>query len=234
MFKDESGGIIVEASISFVIFVGFLASLISLINIITLYARVEFAVVQIATEVQGYTYILDRSSFYETHDNFKDVMEDDSELVVSVFDAIGEISNTDVMDSSFDVSDLQENVDTIVDAVLTPYDLFKSFVKYTVNEGESMLSSFITETILKSMMKRYLEVQNMSFSTSKSANDYLLSKAVIDGINGIDFSSSSLVDDDRIIKIVAKYDIEHRFALFPVPINVSLVNSASARCFIGN
>lgn len=245
--RGEEGMMVVEAVISFTIFIMVSMTIVYLINIFTIHNKIQFAINSAAHEIASYSYLYEVLGI---RDGNKQIVNDGDPYVSNIDNTV-----TQVVDSMNKIQGLYSNFNSTASSIQN-MDLDPSSINSTYNQlkqlksdaGSTVESVKKSAADLKSLFSDgngllagiiYLgayeaqyEVKSMIGSAAasaltqkylksdtKSADRYLQQCGVIDGYDGLDFSGSTLFADSdmRIIDIVVEYDIDLGFARLVLP-----------------
>ena len=261
----ESGMMVVEAVIGFTTFLIVCLTIIFLINIFMLHNRIQFAINSAAHEIAAYSYIYDAFGVRDADrtvnkdgEKYTKPIDDTSTQVVDTFNklqqtysdlsgATEEIKTIDKL-SPDKLQNIYDSVDNLKNSAADTYESAKQSaisVKNLFSDGNALLAGLIymgesgASYLLKrgmgtaaawGMTKKYLE------TSTQSADEYLRSFGVQDGYEGLDFSGSTLFNDDdyRVIDIVVEYDVDLSFASLVLPYSsVHIIQRVSLGGWVG-
>ena len=218
MRKDESGYIVVETVGSFTLFVLLIASILSLVNIATLQARVHYALTQTAETLSMYSYTLEvtgvaghlanlnrnannvRVEADTFKSNFDDLMNAMQSFGNGHFDPVGVVQvakNTGGQVGGWIKNTANDPKKTIGQILCVPLDDWRN--------------AAAAKVLLTPMVERYLS------NGEQSGDAYLRSVNVVDGMDGLTFDGSVIIDSNGDVVIVARYDVEYTFGALPLP-----------------
>jgi hypothetical protein len=225
MSKDEHGYIVVETTISFMLFVLLNLSILSLINIVTVQARIHYAMTQAAETISMYTYTLDAMGVAD-HLVTSAQKAEKAESEINTFKS--NVNSVISALESLDISGLYTAGQTTYSQVSSfagsvqddPEGMLQLFLNYGVQEGLDILF----EQAVRPLVGRYLTNGEMS------GDEYLTAAHVVGGLSGLDFNDFDLLDlkttssnDSRFltgdgdVKLVVKYKIDYTFGALPLP-----------------
>ncbi|MEG1752775.1 MAG: leucine-rich repeat domain-containing protein [Christensenella sp.] len=234
MRKDEKGSVVVEAVLTFTVFILVMAALVSIISVALLYMRMQFALTNTASELSTYSYVYSRfTSIKEGHDNIKSLSEDAKGLIEQVGDLQGSLDGLAQGDINFDsLTEAAKNEEALAailgDIAENPLAMFQSFIALA---GESIFSE--GKTLLLKAISRPILAKNLDFDASPvggphiDADTYLKGMGVKGGIMGISFDKSKLFDDEnnKVIDIVVEYEM--KIPMSPFPLVATMINRAA-------
>lgn len=232
--KEESGMIVVEAVLSFTIFIVVVSAIVYLITIFTLHNKIQFAINSAAHELASYTYLYQAVGL---RDADKGIAADGEKYVGAIDDTANQIADTlnqieklkgDITDiSEFNPSQIQEtlndleaagssgseSVNKVVNLVSNPNDLMVGVIYMAVDAATTAAKRAFAGAAATIASKKYLT------QGDSDADTYLRNMGVKDGYAGLDFSNSTMFcDDDRkLIDIVVEYDVDLGFAKMLIP-----------------
>ncbi len=232
----ENGMMVVEAVLSFTIFVMVVAAIIYLTTIFMLHNRIQFALNSAAHELASYSYVYQalgiRSKSLQIKEDGSKYVEDIDSTATQVVDTLNKVESlkdraesTDI--ESLDVSDIQSawnDVKSTVDSGKASYNKIKNLVTNPKNllVGVIYMAGDLADTGLKTVFATYaaMGLTQKYLSTDKqTADEYLKSMGVKEGYNGLDFSGSSVFCDEsmQLIDLVVEYDIDLSFVKLIIP-----------------
>lgn len=232
----EEGMLTVEAVLSLVPFILVILGIVSFINIFAVHNKVQYAMHQMGNELSAYTYfyealgvraadlglktdidkqtepldrtLADLSEFLEQVGKFEDDLSGISKGSSSVSGTIESGKNT--------VNKGQQLANSAGELMSDPKALLRSIVYLGIEKGEQKAKIFLLGLISNGMFEIYLD-ESFAKYRPMSADEYLTSYGVKNGLKGLDFGNSRFFSDDeyRMIDLVVEYDIEvYFFKLF--------------------
>lgn len=239
--KNESGMITVEAVLSLVPFILVVLGIISFTNIYLVHNKIQYALYEAGSDLSAYTYLYQATGLRTADLGLKNDIDKNTEQLNSTISQIQDFMGK-VEDSKKAISNVQsggwsngyENgkqayetgkeslesgknaASSIRDTLSDPKELLCGLVFKGIELGEDALKGAFAELLANGMIEIYLD-QSFLDSRPQSADEWLKSFGVKDGLSGLDFSKSEFLMDDnyRMIDIVAEYDIEvYCFKLF--------------------
>lgn len=209
--KDNSGSIVVEASISLIAFIVMLVSIISLINIFIVHNRIQFAINASANQIAAYSYLYHMSSVGEA----RATLAADGAPYIANLNKVknGITALQSVMNSSSDYTfdDLYSDASDIATGAETltkdPYSVLIG----GAYDGAMKLEQFAEDEALAGLSK-YLTRQYIA-PGELDADTYLNRYHVKGGYNGLKFSKSTFThesgNDEKVIVIVdVTYEVD--------------------------
>lgn len=233
---------VVEAVLSFTVFISAVAAIIYLTTIFTLHNRIQFAINSTAHELAAYSYIYQalgiRGAGQQIESDgapYVGAIDDTAAQVADTMNKIagleGSMSNAQSsletlspseIQQSFrelgqDVSDAYTSANASVSKVTqlfsNPNDLLVGVIYMAAEAGAVGVKGGLASFAAKGMTEKYLSVGETS------ADEYLIGMGVSEGYAGLDFSGSTMFcdSDRRLIDIVVEYDIDLAFLHLIVP-----------------
>ncbi len=232
--ENESGMMVVEAVLSFTVFIMVVSAIVYLITIFTLHNKVQFAINSAAHEMASYTYLYQASGLRDVD---REIASDGEKYVGAIDDAADQIADTlnkieslksdaqnveqlDAAQIRKTLEDLKaagssskESVNKVVGLVSNPNDLMVGVIYMAFNAAEVAVKSLFANAAAAVATKKYLE------QGGKDADAYLRGMGVTDGYAGLDFSKSSMFCDvdNKLIDIVVEYDVDLVFVKLLIP-----------------
>ena len=238
----ESGMMVVEAVLSFTVFVVTVAAIVYLITIFMLHNRIQFAINSAAHELASYSYIYqvlgirgagqqvesDGAAYVGAIDNTASQLVDTLNKIenlrgsaAGVQQSVNTLSPSEIQASlqvfGQDVSDtwasVGESASQITALAKNPGDLLVGMIYMAADVAATEAKRAFATFAAKGMTEKYLAVGEAS------ADAYLRQMGVKEGYGGLDFSGSTMFcdADRRMIDIVVEYDIDLTFLQLIVP-----------------
>lgn len=235
--KKEHGSVIVEATIVLPVFFVAVLLIINLINIFSLHNRIQFAINSAAHELSSYSYILAKTGLLDAERTFEADGETYTSAIDETSDAIVTCLNS-IQTLKGDVDTLKDQVQKVEVSQQYADDLKNNLnqtnedAKQTVEDGKDATEKvkerfedpkgtvvgigFIGVEALEYMAHKQLGAEAARIFTKKyldmgemSADQYLRAYGVKDGYQGLSFSGSSVMADEKkqMIDIIVKYDV---------------------------
>lgn len=221
--RDERGSILVESTLSLVMFVGVLAFMISLIDIVCLYDRMQYAITQTANEISTYSYVYSASGLQGAHDKFKDSAAQGRENVENIFGLVDQIGGV-LGGSDHSMGTIQgvfdpdnpgyQSIEQLVD---NPQAFIKQLLSYAADDTVEQINTAVLAAMCNAMTKKYLAMDASPAGGETFAADEFLRRYHVDGT--LDFSESKLFTDKKSIDIIVRYKVKYQFALVPLPVD---------------
>ncbi len=247
MPDNESGMMIVEAVISFTVFLMVVIAIVYLINIFTLHNRIQFAINSAAHELASYTYVYQalgvRSMEQKVHSDGAPYAGAIDDTTTQVVDSLNKIQGL-YQDAEQLGNDLQEitlsqeyqdkiqgQVDNLagrIDDTVKSTQKSVQDVKNLFSDGNSLIAGIIymgasaADYAVKSVGATYAAgalTKKYLKNGDLSADAYLKSYGIEAGYGGLDFSGSTMFCDknNSIIDIVVQYDVDLSFIGLVLP-----------------
>lgn len=233
--KSENGMMVVEAVLSFTVFIMAVSAIVYLITIFTLHNKIQFAINSTAHEMASYTYLYQAAGLRDAN---KGIASDGAKYVGAIDDTANQIADTlnkietlkgdasgitelnpsqiqkTIDDLKAAGSSGKESVNKVADLVSNPNDLMVGVIYMAFSAADTGVKNLFASAAATIAVKRYL-VQG-----DKDADAYLKSMGVKDGYAGLDFSQSTMFCDEadyRLIDIVVEYDVDLAFVRLLIP-----------------
>lgn len=233
--ESENGMMVVEAVLSFTVFIMVVSAIVYLITIFTLHNKIQFAINSVAHEMASYTYLYQACGL---RDATKGVAADGEKYVGAIDDTANQIADTlnKIETLSTDaagmselnpsqiqktIDDLKavgssgkESVNKVAALVSNPNDLMVGVIYMAFSAADAGVKNVFASAAATIATKKYL-VQG-----DRDADEYLKSMGVKDGYAGLDFSHSTMFCDEgdyKLIDIVVEYDVDLSFVKLLIP-----------------
>lgn len=230
--KNEDGYIVVETTLSFMLFVLLVVSILSLINIVTVQTRVHYALTQTANELSMYSYVIETLGLTSTIKGLDRTGQEVQETIDGVINDLNTIE-TGINNLTSDTEKFFDNLDAVMGAVESlsgtaqgviedPKGTFVNVVRYGLDTAKNYA---MQEWVIRPMMEKYLA------NGDQNADEFLSGY----GISGeIDLSKSVFIDENGDITVVASYDIDYTFGMLPLPFTqIHVEQTAKTRAWLG-
>lgn len=224
---SEKGMMVVEASISFTIFIIVIVCIIYLINIFTLHNKIQFAINSAAHQLASYSYLYEavglRSGDKTVGADGEPYAQPIDDTVTQVVDSLNKIQQ---VSSDFEkLSSVTENEELSPSSVENMYNQLQQTgndvneavdsVKKSAVDLRNLLSdadALVAGVIYMGASKLTYEAKHAFGSaaawvltknylqndlSSQNADEYLKSYGISEGYNGLDFSGSSIFCDEK-------------------------------------
>ena len=245
--SSESGMMVVEAVISFTIFIMVSLLIVYLTNIFILHNKIQFAINSAAHEIASYSYLYEALSLREGEQTIK---EDGSAYVQPIDDTTKEVLDTlnKMQETGDSIGGLKDSVNNIefsessINDILTQFDAVKqnadgtyqsakaaaSGLKELFSDPQHLLVGIIYlgasggSYLLKSAVgtgAAWALTGKYLTQGSLDADAYLKSHGIAEGYDGLDFGGSTLFCDDdmRLVDLVVEYDVDLTFVKLLIP-----------------
>lgn len=232
--RRDLGSVTVEATIALTIFIFAFLGVSSLSSLARAESKVQYALNQSAKELSQYMYIFYRAGLYEQSNAGNEGVKEVDELIKATGDfsemiktastdasSVSEIFNKDDVANEIGttIESLKEDATGIVEkgkalgekykavadnptAVLNGiYDVIKDSI------GSTIRSKIVAPIVGNVLMPKYLE------SNNRSADEYLEGVGVENGMSGLNFALSSIMEDGRTINLTVVYTVKYRIPL---------------------
>lgn len=221
--KDERGMIVIEAAISFTIFITVCLAIVYFINIYTVHNRIQFAINSAAKEIASCTYICealgvragmqkvqsDGSIYMENIDNTTDQVIDSLNKIQALYSngtkATENLSNFELNADS--ISSIQSSLSTLKEDAAATASSIKasaSSLKDLFSDSNGLIAGIIymMEDSVSYTLRNIVGAAAAEGLTEhylrqegQSADSYLKAYGIQDGYDGLDFSGSTLLCD---------------------------------------
>lgn len=249
--KGESGMMVVEAVLSFTVFIMAVSAIVYLITIFTLHNKVQFAINSTAHELAAYTYLYQALGIRDADravkrdgEKYVSAIDDTADQIADTLNKIetlsGDLSGTTELSPEHikqTIGDLKaagesgkESAKKVKDLVSNPNDLIVGFIYMAFDIVDAKVKNIFANAAAATMAKKYL-VQG-----DKDADAYLTGMGVEGGYAGLDFSSSTVFCDEgyRLIDIVVEYDVDLSFVRLLIPeAKLHIVQRATVAGWLG-
>lgn len=241
--KDgEQGMMVVEAVLSFTIFILVVMVILYLITIFMLHNRIQFALNSAAHELAAYSYVYEAfgirnagGTIEEDGLSYVNAIDDTTGQLVDTWNKIGALegSASGVQASIQTLSpaeihgtmkELTQNTTALANSakqsaqkvsnlVSNPNDLLVGIIYMAGDAATTAVKNAFAAAAAGGITEKYLAVGE------GSADAYLRNMGVINGIDGLDFSASTMFCDKerRWIDLVVEYDVDLGFAKILIP-----------------
>lgn len=238
--ENEKGMIVVEAVLTFTVFIMVVVAIIYLINIFIVHNKVQFAINSTAHELASYSYLYDALGVRAAE---QQIASDGNKYTAPIDE-----TTSQVIDSFNKMNTLRDNVEQTADQlqyiettqdVSQLYEQAKKVAESGQDATESINKSVSDVTNLfsdpKSLMLGviYLGASAASYETKSAgariaagamvgkyiSDEELKSYGVTNGLKGLDFSGTTMFCDEKkqLIDIVVQYDVDLEFIGFIFP-----------------
>lgn len=210
----ESGMVVVEAVLSFTIFIMAVLCIISLINVYMVHNKVQFAINSAANELTSYLYLYEVAGLHAVHndgDEYVDKLTGSAADIVDSYNKMSEvgskISGSDFSTIESDVDDLKESFDKSYSDIKNYIDNPNELLVGIIYGGYEMLENSTVGLLIRLLSAKYID------TADKDADEYLRGFGVMQGYDGLKFNRTTFLQDDdgKMIDVVVEYDMEVMF-----------------------
>ena len=219
--KNESGAIVVEATLSLTAFVFAIFTILNVVNICYIQARMGSALDSAAKEMAQYSYLYYKigadkleQKLNEGTEDARDVTTDTIDGVVGVMDSLSDAANSassgefDNMISSIEsgANNIESLYNTYGDKVANdPKQFIIGFAKMAGNEIKEEAKVYLAQVMAKGLMKK-----NLKAFDDDDADAFLKRYHVINGMDGLDFNYTALMayGSTNKIQLVCTYKVK--------------------------
>lgn len=245
MLKENKGSLTVEASLSLIVFIFAFLSILYLCKFAKAQVILQHAVNQTAKEISQYSYLTNKLGIKNDKTEGNQAIEDTDKMISEVVNLINVIStetktiedldlNRDdfIIDDYYDaikiykkydeagnvIKDSYKNIDEATDALIgsaksylsDPKALLNGFVAIAKNEiADFAISKYVAAPMSKLLVQKYLP------TNSQSSDEYLRRLGVDNGLDGLNFDTSTIFKDGSNIDITLIYRMTLSIPLFP-------------------
>lgn len=193
MRRNQDGSATIEASIALTAFIFVIVAIYLLVNFCIVQAKVSYAIDTTAKEMSQYSY------FYHVLnlDSAKQGLGDNAQEAVNAFEDLASMLNGD---KDADLGAVKSDIES---AVNNPKAFMTSLASMAAGDlWDAAQSNLVAAPLAKSMTRRHFG------SDDASANQYLESKGVVGGYDGLDFSKSKIFEGtSEKIEVVVTYTL---------------------------
>ena len=242
--KGEKGSFTVEAILSLSIFMFAFVTIVSLATIAKIESTTQYAIDQTAKEISKYTYIASRANLLvHPKDSAEATVDSIDEAVQSMYDFSDVLSSSTggngVTLNSEGLSDMLSGMSgddfkSITASAQTVYNSFAPLMSdpkgaitalaqvVAQKGGSALVSRVIAQPLCKALLPKYITQQD-------DASAVLEKMGVVNGLDGLDFSLSTFLMDQRTINVVLVYEIDVKgFGIFDQKLIVKQTASTAA------
>ena len=221
--KGEKGSFTVEAILSLSIFMFAFVTIVSLATVAKIESTTQYAIDQTAKEISKYTYIASRANLLvHPKDSAEATVDSIDEAVQSMYDFSDVLSSSTggngVTLSSEGLSDMLSGMsgDDFKSITASAQNVYNSFAPLMSDPkgaitalaqvvaqkgGSALVSRVIAQPLCKALLPKYITQQD-------DASAVLEKMGVVNGLDGLDFSLSTFLMDQRTINVVLVYEID--------------------------
>lgn len=222
--KSNRGVISVEASISLTIFIFAFLCITSLTTLVRAESKIQYALNQTAKEFSQYTYILYRAGIYDTSEEVKtksvdELIQETSDFTNMLKSKSSEYqsSTSSSTDSLIDeINKVSEDAQSIVTAGQSLFQKYKGAMDNPttiVNELYSVFKSEVKNTVVSKVVGPLACQLLMPKYLGDDPDEYLKNIGIENGMNGLNFSLSTVLEDGKTINFTVVYTINYDIPL---------------------
>lgn len=240
--KHNKGSLTVEATLSLIIFIYAFLTILTLCKFAKAQVVIQHAINQTAMEISKFSYITNKLGLKIDKTTGNNTIQETDKMIGEVANFIDVINNEEenIRDS---VEDL-EGTDTFYDDIKTSYEnieeastsligsakvylddpkaLLKGFAAIANGEiADFAVSRYIASPLSKILVEKYLPKKN------SDADEYLKGLGVDNGLDGLNFNTSTIFKDGSTINITVFYNMTIDFPLFPEKKLCSRLNAST-------
>ena len=242
--KGEKGSFTVEAILSLSIFMFAFVTIVSLATVAKIESTTQYAIDQAAKEISKYTYIASRANLLvHPKDSAEATVDSIDEAVQSMYDFSDVLSSSTggngVPLNSEGLSDMLSGMsgDDFKSITASAQNVYNSFAPLMSDPkgaitalaqvvaqkgGSALVSRVIAQPLCKALLPKYITQQD-------DASAVLEKMGVVNGLDGLDFSLSTFLMDQRTINVVLVYEIDVKgFGIFDQKLIVKQTASTAA------
>lgn len=213
--KDEKGVLSIEASISYSIFLMIIVTILYIMRIVYVYGLIQHAVSQTAKELSMYSYLYQVAGL--------------NELNQQIAGATGERTKQFNGDIGEVVQFYEEfssgNITAEYNGTTDPREIFKNIGAALLGQAGKEANQQLFETVTRPMIESYIGAD----AKGNGADARLRALRVVDGVKGLNLSSSSFFEDGATIDLIVCYTID---PIMPVKL-LPTMNLANRACIRG-
>lgn len=242
--KEQKGMVVVEAVLSFTVFLMVVIAIIYLINIFVVHNKIQFAINSAAHELASYSYVYQalgvRGAEQTLDADGEAYTQPIDDTATQVVDSLNKIQT--VYQDGKDTKDTLENMEVSKDSITNAYDQAKkTYADGTeavdsVKESATQVTNLFSDpqSLLVGMIYmgasagRYALKSAGATMAAKTvtqkylgdnADTYLQGYGIKNGYSGLDFSGSTMFCDENesLIDIVVQYDVDLKFIGLVLP-----------------
>lgn len=226
--RDESGAVVVEATIALTAYIFAIYIILSIVNICYIQAKVSIALDNAAEDLSQYSYLYYRfgidnlqSQLHEGTEDSRDMVSDTISGIGSLMDSMGQAGDSvdpDSMTVNFDnlntalnnagqsLGGLSDNVKQYADALAEdPKGFIIGMGKLAADELSGEANSFLGQAMGKAFVKK-----NLKAFPGEEPDAFLKRYHVKNGLDGLNFSGTQLMTYgiSNKIQLVCTYEVE--------------------------
>ncbi|HOQ01205.1 MAG TPA: TadE/TadG family type IV pilus assembly protein [Acetivibrio clariflavus] len=252
--KKSKGALTVEATIIMPLFICVILSFALFIKIVYTQNIIQHAINETANELAVYSYLYSVSGLQKLHDNVKDKLEENSkpaeEQINSIVDTLNYLNNAkDAVKKAYkdlnnndleklesdleDIKDLSKEValkgkdlkDKLEIALKNPKDQVIAYASLLANGAFEDLKGELAAPVVRLMCKKHIG------SDEIDADKRLKSLGVVNGLSGLDFSETKILNDKKNIDIIVRYKVESGLPINFLP-DLYFIQRAKVRAWL--
>ena len=247
--KGTKGSVTVEAAVILPIVMSVIISFIFIIKLVHTHVTIQHALNDTANQLATYSYLYSAGGLQKIHDSTKDSLEGkgeqaqkDMELVSGSWDALLEITG-DSFENEGSSENILQTLKSIKDAGNDTTQTVKGISELTkriaANPKEELISigSLLGDSLLEdgktSVIKPvvgYLVCKNLR-SGEKDADTVLKRLSVVNGLEGLDFSRSTIFKDKKTIDVMVKYKLKLQLPVNILP-EIYIIQRSTVRAWL--
>lgn len=233
--KREGGSVVTEASIVLPLFIIAVYLIINLVNIFSLHNKVQFGINAVAHEMASCLYLDSALHIHQTvegissdGDNYTKPIDDTSNDILEFLDSIqalkndaqktvSQVAQPDLSKQGID--DMKAQTDQVKQDISDTRDKAQTAVDDVKNLAENPKETAIGAGYIGiDALINWVRDKSGSFAAKNLigqylGDEYLRVHSVQEGLAGLDFTESSIFNDEdsRMVDIVVKYDVNLKF-----------------------
>lgn len=219
--KREDGVIVIETTISLVVFIFAIYTILSLVDIAYVQAKMSVALNTAAKEISEYSYLYYKLNLDELDKKIEEGTSDSKQTVENTIDGISTVM-TSFQEVKSDLSNY--DADSALNNLYTGADAAGTTIKNIADQIAEDPSGFIlgmgklagselskeARAVLMQIMAKALMKRNLRSFSDQDPDTFLRRCHVVDGLDGLDFDYSSMMaggSSDTIILVVT-YEVK--------------------------
>lgn len=222
--KGNRGVISVEASISLTIFIFAFLCITSLTTLVRAESKIQYALNQAAKEFSQYTYIMYRAGIYDTSNQpqtktVDELIQETSDFTNMLKSKSSEYSSSSPISSGSMLDEFQqigEDAESIVTAGKSLYQKYKGAMSdptAIINELYEVFKNEAKDTVVSKVAGSLACQLLMPKYLGDDPDAYLKGIGIKNGINGLNFSLSNVLEDGKTINFTVVYTINYDIPL---------------------
>lgn len=250
--KLSKGSVTVEAAVILPIIMSLIISFIFIIKLVHTHVTIQHAINDTANQLATYSYLYSTGGLQKVHDNTKDSLENngeqaekDIELVSGSWDAFLDMAGSSFGSNGKDSSSVKfiQNIKSSIESgngtIQTTKEIIELAERVSANPKDEIISigSLLGDSLLedgKTFVLQpvigYLVYKNLG-SGQKDADTVLRELCVVNGLEGLDFSSSTVFKDKKSIDIMVKYKLKLQLPVNILP-EIYIVQRSTVRAWL--